>query len=108
VFVTGAGEWRGIARVPDGNLRLRPEFAAHDASVRFADELSQPPAAPPRAEAEECRCGGIMTGRLVPTDCVLFGRRCRPDSPVGACMVSTEGVCRIWHEHGAVRSEARA
>lgn len=108
VFVTGDGEWRGIARVPDGSLRLRPELAAHDASVRFAAELRQAPALPERAEALRCVCGGIMTGRLVPTDCELFGRRCRPDTPVGACMVSTEGVCRIWHEHGALRGEASA
>ncbi|MBK6465399.1 MAG: hypothetical protein IPF92_31015 [Myxococcales bacterium] len=55
-----------------------------------------------RDAPSECRCGGIMTGRLQPTDCRLFGRACRPDAPVGACMVSTEGVCRIWYEHGAL------
>jgi hydrogenase expression/formation protein HypD len=99
-FETGDGEWRGIARVPSGDLRLRPELAAHDASVRFARELAAAPPVPERADAAECRCGAIMTGRSRPTDCPLFGRQCRPEAPVGACMVSTEGVCRIWHEHG--------
>jgi hydrogenase expression/formation protein HypD len=47
-----------------------------------------------------------MIGRADPGDCRLFGTTCRPDAPVGACMVSTEGICRIWHEHGigAVRA----
>lgn len=100
VFAPGDGDWRGIAHVPSGELRLRAEFAAHDASVRFADELGAAPPITPRADAAECRCGPIMTGRLQPTDCQLFGSKCRPEAPVGACMVSTEGVCRIWHEHG--------
>lgn len=100
VFEPEDGEWRGIARVPLGDLRLRRAFAAHDASLRFADDLRAAPPVEPRADAAECRCGPIMTGRLRPTDCRLFGKQCRPDAPVGACMVSTEGVCRIWHEHG--------
>jgi hydrogenase expression/formation protein HypD len=101
VFDMGDGDWRGIARIPGGDLRLRPEFAAHDASLRFAAELAAAPPVTPRADVAECRCGAIMTGRMQPTDCRLFGLQCRPSTPVGACMVSTEGVCRIWHEHGA-------
>lgn len=97
VFETDAGEWRGIARVPRGNLRLREAFAAHDASLCFSADLAAPRL--PRDDGLECCCGGIMTGRLTPTDCRLFGSRCRPDTPVGACMVSSEGACRIWHEH---------
>lgn len=97
VFETDAGEWRGIARVPQGNLRLRRTFAAHDASQHFAAELGVRRL--PRAGALECCCGGIMTGRLTPADCQLFGSRCRPDTPVGACMVSSEGACRIWYEY---------
>ncbi|MBK8938489.1 MAG: hydrogenase formation protein HypD [Polyangiaceae bacterium] len=106
VFEPGDGDWRGIARVPSGDLRLRPQLAAHDASVRFAAELDAAPTPVARADAAECRCGGIMTGLLQPTDCRLFGTSCRPDAPVGACMVSTEGVCRIWHEHGLGRASA--
>jgi len=96
VFETDAGEWRGIARVPRGNLRLREAFAAHDASLRFSGEFAAPKL--PRDGALECCCGGIMTGRLTPTDCRLFGSKCRPDTPVGACMVSSEGACRIWYD----------
>jgi hydrogenase expression/formation protein HypD len=110
VFELGDGEWRGIAHVPGGELRLRPEFAAHDARLRFAAELQEGlRAAPaPSDQAALCRCGSIMIGKLTPSDCALFGRECRPDAPVGACMVSTEGVCRIWYESGARRQEAPA
>jgi hydrogenase expression/formation protein HypD len=50
--------------------------------------------------AEACICGRIMSGLASPTDCPLFGGACTPDRPVGACMVSTEGTCRIWHQYG--------
>ncbi len=100
VFETSGGEWRGIAHVPAGNLALRPELARHDARVRFAAELAAAGPVTARAEAAACRCAGIMTGQALPTDCPHFGAACRPDAPVGACMVSTEGVCRIWFEHG--------
>ena len=50
--------------------------------------------------AQACRCGDIMAGLARPTDCRLFGRECRIESPVGACMVSSEGTCRIWQQYG--------
>jgi len=100
VFQMGDGDWRGIAHVPGGDLCLSSAFAAHDASVQFSADLDAAPRRLPRADAAQCRCGAIMTGRLTPKDCGLFGSSCRPDTPVGACMVSTEGACRIWYEHG--------
>ncbi len=101
VFAVGDGDWRGIAHVPGGELRLRPAFAAHDARVALAGLLAAAPGQAPYALAQACMCGDIMTGRARPTDCGLFGSTCRPERPVGACMVSTEGACRIWLEHGA-------
>lgn len=98
VFALGDGDWRGIAHVPGGELRLRPAFAARDARVRYAHLLEG--AAVPTRE-DDCRCGAIMTGRATPSDCPLFGGRCTPETPVGACMVSSEGACRIWLEAGA-------
>jgi hydrogenase expression/formation protein HypD len=100
VFEPAGGEWRGIARVPNGNLRLRPAFAARDARRRFADALAAapPPGRAPRAD--ECRCGDILAGIASPSDCALFGGACTPAAPVGACMVSSEGTCRIWSEYG--------
>ncbi len=100
VFDMADGEWRGIARIPSGNLRLRPEFARWDATVRYAAELAAAPPFEERANASDCVCGKIMSGIAQPDDCALFGKACLPAAPVGACMVSSEGACRIWHEHG--------
>jgi hydrogenase expression/formation protein HypD len=100
VFDTSSGAWRGIAHLSSGNLALRPEFAHHDAAVRFASEIASSLPVAEDPYATQCRCGAIMTGQASPTDCRHFGKACRPDAPVGACMVSTEGVCRIWYEHG--------
>ena len=54
----------------------------------------------PAALTHECICGDIMAGIKSPADCPLFGRECVPHSPVGACMVSSEGTCKIWHQYG--------
>jgi hydrogenase expression/formation protein HypD len=100
VFRPFGGRWRGIAHVPNGNLRLRDELAAFDTRRRFDIDLSRLWAyAPPRL-VEQCICGDIMAGIASPTQCPLFGKDCVPDTPVGACMVSSEGTCKIWHQYG--------
>jgi hydrogenase expression/formation protein HypD len=102
VFQARDGRWRGIGVVPGGNLDLAPAFAHLDARKRFQIDTS----AVRDAEAEEvtrgCICGPIMLGLASPTDCALFGKACLPESPVGACMVSSEGQCRIWHTYGGM------
>ncbi len=100
VFRTCGGVWRGIAHVPDGNLRLRQEFEHLDARHRFDIDLRHHWSTAPDPLTQHCICGAIMAGVASPTDCPLFGRGCRPDAPVGACMVSSEGTCRIWHTYG--------
>jgi hydrogenase expression/formation protein HypD len=100
VFRPVGGRWRGIAHIPNGNLRLRDEFAHIDARRRFPVDLAGFCATPASDLARQCICGEIMSGISVPDDCALFGNSCVPDSPVGACMVSSEGTCRIWHEYG--------
>jgi hydrogenase expression/formation protein HypD len=101
VFEPAGGEWRGIANVPGGELSLRERFRAHDARAVFAGTIGQGERG--GAAAEACLCGPIMTGRATPGDCPRYGRDCTPESPVGACMVSTEGICRIWHESGLAK-----
>jgi hydrogenase expression/formation protein HypD len=100
VFRPTGGHWRGIAHVPNGNLRLRDEFAAFDARRRFDIDVRSLWGHAPAPLTQLCVCGDIMAGIAAPTDCPLFDRECRPDSPVGACMVSNEGTCRIWHTYG--------
>lgn len=100
VFRPVGGRWRGIAHVPNGNLRLRDEFAHLDARRRFKIDLSTLWDYAPPVLSQQCRCGDIMAGIASPHDCKLFGRECTPDAPVGACMVSSEGACRIWQQYG--------
>jgi hydrogenase expression/formation protein HypD len=102
VFRPTGGRWRGIAHVPNGNLRLRDEHAALDARRRFTIDMSALWEHAPPKLVSRCVCGDIMAGIAVPTDCPIYGRECTPDTPVGACMVSSEGTCRIWHQYGGV------
>ncbi|MGH7668124.1 MAG: hydrogenase formation protein HypD [Gemmatimonadaceae bacterium] len=100
VFRTTGGNWRGIAHVPNGNLRLRDEFARFDARRQFTIDLKRLWTQAPTALTQSCICGDIMAGISSPEKCPLFGKECVPDAPVGACMVSSEGTCRIWHQYG--------
>ena len=92
VFERVDGEWRGIAAVPDATLELREEYAEFDARERFDIDVES------TSETTECICGDIMAGQASPQDCPLFGEECTPANPVGACMVSDEGPCRIHTE----------
>jgi hydrogenase expression/formation protein HypD len=100
VFRAVGGCWRGIAHVPNGNLRLRDEWADRDARRRFHIDLGRATDGAPHALARRCICGDIMAGIASPDRCPLFGTQCTPQAPVGACMVSSEGTCRIWHDYG--------
>jgi hydrogenase expression/formation protein HypD len=102
VFRTIGGRWRGIAHVPNGNLRIRDEFAHVDARKKYEiDVTSLWDYAPPHL-ANQCICGDIMAGIKNPVQCRLFNKECVPENPVGACMVSNEGTCKIWHLYGGV------
>ncbi|MFC7057170.1 hydrogenase formation protein HypD [Halovenus salina] len=100
VFEAVDGEWRGIAHIPDANLELREEYTAYDARERFDIDPSELREASASQQLQECICGDIMAGTADPTDCPLFGEECTPADPVGACMVSSEGTCKIWQEYG--------
>lgn len=102
VFRPIGGRWRGIAHIPNGNLRLRDEFAHIDTRKRFDIDVSSLWQHAPSSLVRQCICGNIMAGIASPSDCPLFGRECVPESPVGACMVSSEGTCKIWHQYGGV------
>jgi len=102
VFQVADGVWRGIASVPRGNLELRPEWSHLNARHRFRIDIASVGGNEKNLLAEKCLCGLIMSGLKTPRDCELFGKECRPESPVGACMVSSEGACKIWHMYGGL------
>ena len=99
VFEVVGGDWRGIGRVPQSALKLRGEHQDHDARLRFDVKVERS-----RDIHPDCSCHLVLTGKLKPTDCPLFGSACTPERPYGPCMVSTEGTCHIWHRHGGLRS----
>ena len=93
VFEPSDAYWRGIGILPGTGLKLRDRYQEFDAEVRFHPESTG------IAEPELCSCGDILRGVKVPTECPLFGTDCTPDSPVGPCMVSTEGSCSAYHKY---------
>jgi hydrogenase expression/formation protein HypD len=90
-FEPGAAMWRGLGMIPDSGLYLRPEYAAYDAGSKGLDQDIELP--------EACRCGDVITGRINPDECPMFGTSCSPMDPYGPCMVSAEGACGIWHRN---------
>ena len=78
VFRPIGGRWRGIAHVPNGNLRLRDEWAHVDARRHFSIDVNALWEFAPPTLVQECICGDIMAGIKSPTDCTLFGRQCVP------------------------------
>ncbi len=93
-------EWRGLGRVADSALRLRPAFADLDTERRF-DLID---AAVPDVKA--CECGAILRGAKEPADCKVFGTVCTPENPLGSCMVSSEGACAAVYTYGRFRDPA--
>jgi hydrogenase expression/formation protein HypD len=91
VFQVVDRAWRGIGVIPSSGFGLRPEFAAWDAERRFA--LDSIRAEEPKA----CRAGDVLRGRIKPFECDAFGKACKPESPLGAPMVSSEGACAAYY-----------
>ena len=87
VFCAEDAVWRGLGNIPASGLALRPEYKRFDALTNFTldkDILHDNP---------NCCCGDILRGKMTPLECPLFGVECTPESPCGACMVSSEGAC---------------
>jgi len=93
-------EWRGLGWLPLSALQIRPGFARFDAEKRFSVDVPQ------SKEHKACACGEILRGEKTPTECPLFGTACTPDTPVGACMVSSEGACAAHWTYGRFREAA--
>ncbi|PIE69284.1 MAG: hydrogenase formation protein HypD [Deltaproteobacteria bacterium] len=93
VFQAKDSEWRGLGILPGSGLELRSEFAEFDACKRFGIRLR------PSPEPKGCRCGDVLKGSILPTDCPLYSNRCTPLHPIGPCMVSSEGTCAAYYRY---------
>jgi hydrogenase expression/formation protein HypD len=87
-------EWRGLGFIANSALRLRDDFADMDAERLF--EVPGVRVADPKA----CQCGEILKGVLKPWECKVFGTACTPETPIGTCMVSSEGACAAYYNYG--------
>ena len=89
-------EWRGLGWLDDSGLGIADEYAQWDAEKRF----TVPGALIPDPVA--CECGSVLTGRIKPWECRVFGTACTPDTPIGTCMVSPEGACAAYYNFGRI------
>ncbi len=93
-------EWRGLRVVPYSALRIREPFARFDAERRFPIGYQQVP------DNKACECGAILRGVKRPWECKIFGTVCTPETPMGSCMVSSEGACAAHYTYGRYKQVA--
>jgi hydrogenase expression/formation protein HypD len=91
VFTITDRKWRGIGIIPESGYRLSEAYSAFDAELIFnVKDLSV-------HESELCIAGEVLQGLKKPSDCPAFGKECKPEHPLGAPMVSSEGACAAYH-----------
>lgn len=92
--------WRGIGTIANSGFSLSKKYQQHDARVRYPgyrdDARKRAGEMPPG-----CDCARVVLGKIYPVECRLYGTACTPRNPIGPCMVSDEGACRIWWAGGA-------
>jgi hydrogenase expression/formation protein HypD len=94
VFEPSDEQWRGFGTIPGSGLKLREQYGFFDVLGRIDVEVEE------EREHPGCICGSILRGVSTPEDCALFRKVCRPEHPVGACMVSSEGACSAHYKYG--------
>ena len=89
--------WRGIGKIPLSGLLIRSEFSEFDATrqlpVKCREIIDK--------NAARCRCADVLKGLILPPHCPLFMKLCKPDNPIGPCMVSTEGACNAYYKYNS-------
>ncbi|WMW25147.1 hydrogenase formation protein HypD [Methanolobus sediminis] len=101
VFEITDSQWRGLGTIKGSGLKLNPEFAKYDASVIYADLISEKMKniSYEKSASSLCHCAEILKGKEKPDNCPLFSKKCTPSTPVGSCMVSQEGMCYNWYRY---------
>ena len=94
VFVVADTVWRQLGTIPRSGQELAPPYERFDAVRRFEVVIGED------EDHAECRCGEMIQGKVQPWQCPLFGKECTPFSPIGPCMVSSEGTCAAWYKYG--------
>jgi len=99
VFNVMDGRWRGLGSIRASKFILREKYSKLDAHLKYDLRIENGVDIKPG-----CKCHLVIVGKIKPTECPLFMKSCTPRSPVGACMVSTEGTCRIWARSASLKS----
>jgi hydrogenase expression/formation protein HypD len=97
VFIACNSTWRGLGEIPASGLQLKPAYQNFDIEKALPLKVGSKPDNP------ACACGEVLRGVKSPTQCLLFGKGCNPETPVGACMVSSEGTCAAYYKYGNER-----
>ncbi|MDO8535998.1 MAG: hydrogenase formation protein HypD [Candidatus Omnitrophota bacterium] len=93
--------WRGIGEIRNSGLKIKNGYKKFDAEIKFRPRPKM------SKENPSCFCGHILKGLKTPYDCKLFAKVCTPESPVGACMVSSEGTCAAYYKYGKYTTNSR-
>ena len=95
-FYVSESQWRGLGYIPESGLEVRdPNLNAKILYENIIKNIPEP-------SKTGCRCGDVLKGLIEPVDCPLYGVCCKPESPMGACMVSEEGSCAIYYRYGEI------
>jgi len=92
VFEVVDSDWRGIGNIPFSGLEIKDKYEKFNAR-KFEVQIEE------TKESKRCRCGDVLRGVIIPSECSLFRKVCTPENPQGACMVSTEGTCAAYYKY---------
>lgn len=96
VFEVSDRMWRGIGTIPQSGYEVNKQYKQYNARVKFKLNL------PVAEENPSCISGAIMKGLKKPMQCPNFGTLCKPEHPLGAPMVSSEGACAAYYHYAPV------
>lgn len=94
-------EWRGLGSIAHSGMRLKPKYADFDAELKYSVPGHR------IADPKACQCGEILKGVKKPWECKVFGTACTPETPIGSCMVSSEGACAAYYNFGRLSKIAQ-
>ena len=94
-------EWRGLGSIDHSGVRIREAYSHYDAERKFDVPALR------IADPKSCQCGEVLKGVIKPWQCKVFGSACKPETPLGALMVSSEGACAAYYQYGDLADRTR-
>lgn len=94
-------EWRGLGSIDHSGVRIRKAYSHYDAESKFDVPALR------IADPKSCQCGEVLKGVIKPWQCKVFGSACKPETPLGALMVSSEGACAAYYQYGDLADRTR-